>query len=104
MTRFSLPAIVAAAVLFSPFTWATFTPVNGKMATPKTLNAMVHLPQGYDPNDSQGYPLLIAIHGDGKCGDASIANGDGSYSLDMNILNKAISEGAPKMIRDGLWG
>nr|WP_298140931.1 hypothetical protein [uncultured Pseudomonas sp.] len=103
MTRFSLPAIVAAAVLFSPFTWATFTPVNGKMATPKTLNAMVHLPQGYDPNDSQGYPLLIAIHGDGKCGDASIANGDGSYSLDMNILNKAISEGAPKMIRDGLW-
>jgi poly(3-hydroxybutyrate) depolymerase len=103
MSSFSLPAFLAAALVFSPVATAAFTPINGKMASPKTLNAMVHLPEGYDPGDSQGYPLLIALHGNGKCGDASVANGDGSYSLDMNILNKAISEGAPKMIRDGLW-
>ena len=103
MTSLSLPAFLAAALVFSPVATAAFTPINGKMASPKTLNAMIHLPENYDPDDSQGYPLLIALHGNGKCGNASVANGDGTYSLDMNILNKAISEGAPKMIRDGLW-
>lgn len=96
--------IIASVLLMTALpALADFVPVNGEMESPKTLNALVHFPVDYDPGRAEGYPLLIALHGKGKCGDATIDNGDGTYSLDMSILNRAAAEGAPRMIRDDLW-
>ncbi|OZG74033.1 hypothetical protein BTA51_09680 [Hahella sp. CCB-MM4] len=82
---------------------AELVPVNGMMESPRTFNGFVHFPSNYDPVNVQGYPLLIAFHGLGECGDATINNGDGTYSLDMDILSKTSNVGPARLIRDGLW-
>ncbi|ABC28049.1 hypothetical protein HCH_01173 [Hahella chejuensis KCTC 2396] len=63
----------------------------------------MHFPTDYDPLREEGYSLLISFHGLGECGDATVNNGDGTYSLNMQILNKVAGAGVPKMIRDGVW-
>ncbi|AZZ94246.1 hypothetical protein EUZ85_27405 [Hahella sp. KA22] len=95
--------LLAATLFLTSAVYAALTPINGKMETPQTLNGFVHLPTDYDPQREEGYPLLISLHGLGECGDATVSNGDGTYSLNMQILNKVSGAGVPRMIRDGLW-
>ena len=49
-----------------------------------------YLPQGYDPNSSQTYPLIIMLHGIGELGDGS------STKLPMVLAN-----GVPTLIKNG---
>ncbi len=51
-----------------------------------------YLPQGYDPNGTATYPLLIFIHGMGETGDGSAAS-----------LPKVLYNGPPRLINQGIF-
>lgn len=51
-----------------------------------TLNYLLELPEGYDDENSEGFPLLLFLHGMGERGD----------NLEMLYVN-----GVPKLLREG---
>ncbi len=53
----------------------------------------VYLPGGYE-EVSSNYPLLVFLHGLGE-------RGDGSSNMD--VLNRVLKNGPPKMIQNGSW-
>jgi len=59
--------------------------------TSSTNGFYEYLPQGYDPQKSETYPLLIFIHGLGELG-----NGNSQ-------LNDVLVNGTPKQIKDGIF-
>ncbi len=83
--------------------FATNVPVNGKLLSPKTYNFFVHLPEGYDENNSAGYPVLFFLHGKGERGQASYQDANNVWQLDMNILNTVLKHGPPLLIKNGTW-
>lgn len=58
--------------------------------TPLSNAFYEYLPQGYSPNSSQKYPLMIFIHGSGEIGDGS-----------KSQLKKVLKHGPPKAIEEG---
>lgn len=73
--------------------------VNGDSFSPRIFNHYVHLPVGYDANNSQGYPLLIFFHGRGEAGDAN--NSDGT--LNTSVLSRVLRHGPPMLIHNRRW-
>jgi len=89
-------------ILFTSFTYASNVPVNGQNLSPKTINFYVHLPDDYDMDRAEGYPVLFFFHGTGEKDTGGKANkADGT--LDLNILSRVLSHGPPKHIQNDSW-
>lgn len=87
------------AVLISFFSFISIiskaqvqTPRYNTSMTPNSNGFYEYLPQGYDPNGTQTYPLLIFVHGIGELGDGSTAQ-----------LPLVLRNGPPKLINQGTF-